>query len=695
MLVIDLLTTDLSPFCTLRITVLRWAWSSSIRTQRTVSSQQDTWLGDAAESGADDLMSWYRETASSTSESGRWVQEQMRICKETHSRCSTRQRGHGHLPTRVIAIDRSSAAIQLVTPARGTVGQYACLSHCWGKSQPLKTCKNNINAFKDHIPWDLLPRTFQEAIEFARGLDIPYIWIDSLCVVQDDGEDWAREAAKMASIYQNSMITLAGTKSNSSEQGLFSRDPLPTNARRLEFADGHGKPHILYVRLRRPHWDDKIGNDYSHAQQRLYPLLTRAWCFQERLLSPRFVHFCGTELVWECMELSTCQCGLFRPTFQLKLPGSTSFGLPQKDARAHQGEDHNWKEIIQKYSQLAITYDRDRLVALLGLADDAQQFHKGRCLAGLWEDAMVEHLLWYVSNDPTGQRPNLHSPPTWSWASTGAPISFRDVADHMCEIIEVDYSATAESAQEKKTSQGRLVIRGHLIPATIQYENTDKERIKVLGKYIRPDYEFWSTESSGTHVLDGGQVFCLTIGRDPEDWGCMSILVLVCTDFERRQFERIGMFWIQSPDGLVCYPEWEVLSPESEELVKDDAEKEDSTSTTPELESRAMYWIQFVYSNEYGGNIEAADNFLASLDGTSMKRSFFTKLTREQLMANLTEEEAELVKSNVFVKQVVKGPKYQYLEMGKREWFMAAQDVERKGKGQPYFRYVGETVTIV
>lgn len=592
----------------------------------------------------------------------------------------------------MIDVGGSNDAIRLTTPASEALEQYACLSHCWGKSQPLKTVKSNIDSFKRNIPWDRLPQTFQDAVEFVRCLGIPYIWIDSLCIVQDDGEDWAREAANMASIYQNSLVTLAGTKSHSSEQGLFSHDSLLSRARKLEVTDGDGKIHDLYVRLRRPHWEDKIGNDYSHARSRLYPLLTRAWCYQERLLSPRFVHFCGTELVWECMEHSMCQCGLFQPRFQLKLSGSTSFGLPQAPS-AHPAEYHNWKEIIQQYSQLEITYDSDRLVALLGLADDAKKYHKGRYLAGMWEDTLIEDMLWYVSNDPTGQRPRLHSPPTWSWASTSAPISFRGVTDHMCEIVDVDYNPSPGSHKGKQASQGKMVIRGHLVEATVQCESTDQERIKVLGRYIRPDYEFWSKSSLGVQVLDGEKVFCLTIGRDPQDWGCLLILVLVCTNVDLRLFERIGMFWIQAPDNLVCYPEWEYVWPGPDRMGE--AERREGRDIIAMQEERHMYWIQFIYSNEYGGNIEAADNFLASLGGTSMKRSSFTKLTKEQLMANITEADAEAVRSDSFVKQVVKAPSPLPVDEGKKDWFLTGQDKERRGVGKPYYRYVGEAITIM
>ncbi|TLD32379.1 HET-domain-containing protein [Venturia nashicola] len=650
------------------VTVLNFSFGSPLGLE---------FIGNHHEEG---LILEFPSTKDSIHESVRWVQEQMHVCDKEHTRCSIHQPGHGKLPTRVVDVN----TIRLATPDTGTVGRYACLSHCWGKSQPLKTLRNNMADFQSNIPWGALPETFKDAIGFVRNLGIPYLWIDSLCIVQDDGEDWAREAANMASIYQNSTVTLAGTKSNSSEQGLFSHDPLPTNARRLEVTGSEGDTHYLYVRLRRPHWDDKIGNDYSHTQLQLYPLLTRAWCYQERLLSPRFVHFCSTELVWECMEHSRCQCGLFQPWFELKLSGTTSFGLPQA-VTAHSTEYHSWKEIVQKYSQLAITYDSDRLTALLGLANDARKYHKGRYLAGMWEDTLVEDMLWYVSNDPTGERPRLHSPPTWSWAATSAPISFKDVTDHMCQIIDVNCTSTTGSVHGKHVPQGSLTICGHLVQSTVEYENTDKERIKVLGTYIRPDYEFWSTASHGTHVLNGEKVFCLTIGRDHRDWGCLLMLVLVRTNSSLRLFQRIGMFWIQAPDNLICYPEWDSIWPieirEHEERL-----------LPPTTEKRHSYWIQFIYSNEYGGNIEAADNFLSS---TSITRSSFTKLSKEQLMANITEKEANEIRADEFVKQVIKAPETHPIRPGQKEWFITAQDEERKVKGERYFKYLGETITIL
>ncbi|KAJ4299158.1 hypothetical protein N0V90_004402 [Kalmusia sp. IMI 367209] len=135
------------------------------------------------------------------------VRSWLSICTSKHSQC-----GQGipkRLPTRIL--DISSSTIRLHDSQAGTA-RYACLSHCWGPgggSKLLKATRDTLQGLHVEIPWDRLPRTFQDAIVFARELGLSYIWIDSLCIVQDDPDDWQREAARMASIYQNAFLTLA------------------------------------------------------------------------------------------------------------------------------------------------------------------------------------------------------------------------------------------------------------------------------------------------------------------------------------------------------------------------------------------------------------------------------------------------------------------------------------------------------
>lgn len=109
---------------------------------------------------------------------------------------------------------------------------YAALSHCWGSFQPLSTRGKNI---KDHLAdsrWNWLPRTFQDAIIVCRSLSIRYLWIDSLCIHQDDDDDWRQESARMGSIYLGAYITIAATGAPNATAGLFlsrSIEPSPVS----------------------------------------------------------------------------------------------------------------------------------------------------------------------------------------------------------------------------------------------------------------------------------------------------------------------------------------------------------------------------------------------------------------------------------------------------------------------------------
>ena len=125
------------------------------------------------------------------------------------------------LPTRVVNVEPGPYI--KIAETNGTLGRYACLSHCWGEaalvSTTIETLREHINT---GIAWELLPKTFQDAIVVTRALGIPYLWIDSLCIVQNDTQDWARESVKMAEIYRHGEITLAATKSPDGHGGCFS-----------------------------------------------------------------------------------------------------------------------------------------------------------------------------------------------------------------------------------------------------------------------------------------------------------------------------------------------------------------------------------------------------------------------------------------------------------------------------------------
>lgn len=214
--------------------------------------------------------------------------------------------------------------------------QYTALSHCWGqKATVMTTTVSNFTSMCSSIPFESLPKTFRDAITITRRLGLRFMWIDSLCIVQDDKGDWEKEAARMAQIYQNAFLTIAATRAPDSDGGcFFSMSETPYLWRRLNGQsrwDAKGR-HGLVERVQHPMlWKPHLASRGagssrfarwfavrpSHDIRELagsgnrgdgvkdiiaagYPLLSRAWVFQERLLSPKVVHFGLTQLAWEC-----------------------------------------------------------------------------------------------------------------------------------------------------------------------------------------------------------------------------------------------------------------------------------------------------------------------------------------------------------------------------------------------------------
>jgi len=273
-------------------------------------------------------------TGSTSGASFAWVQNQLQECTSRHSRCNSNGRLHGQaqvcselesedvkarvvqpqLPTRVLDLGlKPKDIIKLVESSDSLIGHYNCLSHCWGSKQPLVTTRKNITAWKKRIPWKALPKTFQDAVAFTRSLNIRYLWIDCLCIIQGDVKDWQKQAGKMAEIYQNSFLVLAATASHDCQGGLFRTFSRPKSYL-IQGIDSFNREFDIYVRKRTTHWSDKLNHEEKDLDvDEEFPLLTRAWVYQERLLSKRVLHFCSDELVWECNEESTCQCGCFNP----------------------------------------------------------------------------------------------------------------------------------------------------------------------------------------------------------------------------------------------------------------------------------------------------------------------------------------------------------------------------------------------
>ena len=179
--------------------------------------------------------------------------------------------------------------------------RYATLSHCWGTLQPLRTTKATEEAYRQEIRLKCLPKTFLDALFLSASLGIQYLWIDCLCIVQDDELEWQQQAAQMADIYKGSSLTIAATDSPNSDGGCF-LGQLPALLEGVNSnSSRHSTPFIVH---------DLQSNVFILAifQSEMFTktffqhsvLSKRAWVLQELAFSPRVIHCARDELCWQC-----------------------------------------------------------------------------------------------------------------------------------------------------------------------------------------------------------------------------------------------------------------------------------------------------------------------------------------------------------------------------------------------------------
>jgi hypothetical protein len=374
----------------------------------------------------------------------------MNTCVKSHPEC---QRIHNDMPpTRLLDLggDRlANSNIKLITASKSRKYRYACLSHRWGSSGPaIKTVLSNTDPHMECIQWRNIPKTFRETISFVRALKIRYLWIDALCIIQDDENDWDKECGSMSSVYSNSFVTIGATQAPDEDFGIFSADR-SSFYHKLSACDRNGVDLGLYGGFEINHtpftsWD---------IPDLDLPLLSRAWVHQERLLSPRFIHFTPYEIVWECKTMSSCECGkldnIKRPhkvghhtALQTYTPKQLSFW---------------WGHLASFYSTKELTFHKDKLPALSGIAKQVQKRKNGaKYLAGLWEDDLLVGLTWHHMYPP-GPGSVRRNGPSWSWSSYAGSIYecfsgaceianiYIEIHDAGCELIGSDPMGEAKS----------------------------------------------------------------------------------------------------------------------------------------------------------------------------------------------------------------------------------------------------------
>ena len=340
------------------------------------------------------------------------------LLREWLADCDLNHRNHANLsladpelPTRVLDVrDRTMLHLRCT---KGERGKYIALSHCWGKATTFSTSWENLSEFCKEIKLCQLPKTFQDTVEVTQELGIPFLWIDSLCIIQNDPDDWERESRRMETVFASAYCTIAATSPRDCTEGFLCRQSVKRCVR-LPNRDINDE---FYV------YASSVDESFNHDLENGIPN-QRAWVFQERALSRQTIHFTTAQTYWKCGSVirSECLVDSFR---ELNWLGNSDF--PQTASRLRpEISDSMLGDIFAHYSSLGITNLQDRPVAIQGLELRLARFYRTNSAYGILEYFLHRSLLWQRSGN-TRMRPisfKGKEVPSWSWMAYSGEIRY-------------------------------------------------------------------------------------------------------------------------------------------------------------------------------------------------------------------------------------------------------------------------------
>lgn len=312
--------------------------------------------------------------------------------------------------------------------------EYVALSHCWGGNIALKLVEENLDRFKKSIPFDNLAANFRDAIKVTRALGICYLWIDSLCIIQDSTEDWEKESKKMTTIYRDCTLTVSALSSEKSKDGFITKSPNDGGAVNWDFARINSLPdrdEDVQAMVGRfdPRQEESLW-DLEYNEEKKGPLARRGWTLQESVLSPRLLYYGANLIHWTCPSVRLSANGMrgmhkldkkypavSRVVFDGRLKRRGRFSESKKDVEKILMEYYS---IVDSYCARKLTFPSDKFPAFSGITQRLQPV-LGDYLAGLWRCDLVRGLWWI--KEVGGGPVSGNGAPSWSWASVDGPVS--------------------------------------------------------------------------------------------------------------------------------------------------------------------------------------------------------------------------------------------------------------------------------
>lgn len=487
------------------------------------------------------------------------IKQWIRECQSTHAKCTRwaecgRQVVEGSAvtegPKRLLAIEGSSSLYVRLVDTKALVADvdYAALSHCWGGNIETKLQTDSTTRLYQGLPVSDLPKTFRDAVVVTARLGLRFLWIDALCIKQDCKEDWLAEAPKMAIVYSQATISLAATAAADSTAGLFCQQPDAATEENILETVWTGLPWITQEVLIRPPMAWYIQNGI---------LNTRGWVYQERIISPRTLHFAQDKILWECAQSSSSE-------FIASLPVSSN-GF-NHDPRVFVYNEW-WSLLIVVYSGLALTFATDKLAAIAGIARFYGRYHglsNFDYAAGVWKHAAHRDLLWFIPE--LRPRPGVTRAPSWSWASVDSQVEMLHLGEaEFNKVFTLLHFASDSQSHDGFVSTGtvQLCLKCSVFPLRDAYcagegeepckritmnshsleinSKTDAE-YNVVKLYLDHPYDDDVIALEGTLFVP---MATLSPYGDRETMLWLSGLLVRKVDGQFGVYRRIGMLYIQ------------------------------------------------------------------------------------------------------------------------------------------------------
>lgn len=462
-----------------------------------------------------------------------WIED----CVCHHSDyCAIHRARTSRLPTRLLHIQNSGGTFHVNLCLGSEIGlstSYATLSHVWGSGAPIKLLRKNVLEFKQGIPFVTLLPTFADAIQLTDALGLSYLWIDSLCIIQDDLPDWEAESTAMCDVYRGSTINIAASASVDCKGGLFrQRNPLSVTP--------------CVIRMSGYRYALTCENTATTPVAR-EPLSGRAWAVQERFLAPRTVHFTTKSVYFECHS-----------RFVSDIDPLDHYGAKEP----HHNEENNWaadgwlvgsggelseellfvrwKKVVQIYTKAQLTHESDKLIAIAGLA----QFFQGlwpspnmTYLAGLWSLDLGYWLLWRPTFPSSGsQRPKNACAPSWSWASVKGPIKWPDPKDwqYSSKTYIVEARIVPPNNPFSSVQRGYIRLRGRMCTTKGNRE---------IAAFLKHNNLLLDDGDQGANRMENAEgLFLLLTVQERGIFRETEALVLEFAGDQTGQYQRVGYF---------------------------------------------------------------------------------------------------------------------------------------------------------